>query len=196
MTEPDAFANDMRAIGLEVSSPWDLVSSRRSYSQAVPILIDWLERADAEVPAGIRERFREGVVRSLAVKEARGVAGPALLREFHRPEVSSLYRWAVGNSLEVVATDDIFDGLAEIAQDSSFGADRQMVVLALGRTSDPDATQILLGLLDDEAVAGHAIMALGKIRSPESRPALERCLKHPKAWVRREAKKALVKLDR
>ncbi len=47
--------------------------------QAIPVLLAWLERAETDVPASERQRFREGVVRSLAVTEARGRAGPALL---------------------------------------------------------------------------------------------------------------------
>ena len=106
---PDAFARDMERVGLSASSPWDLVNMRESYPAAVPVLLKWLERADVDPADPDCLRFREGIVRSLAVQEARGIAGPALVREFHRPGVPAAYRWAVGNTLEVVATDEVFD---------------------------------------------------------------------------------------
>jgi len=37
---------------------------------------------------------------------------------------------------------------------------------------------------------------LGKLKAEKARPYIERFLDHPKAWVRREAKKALAKLDK
>lgn len=193
MTTPAAFIEDMAEVGLEIESPWDLVNMRRSYRAAVPVLIAWLEQADDEIPAGDRMAFREALVRSLAVKEARGVAAPALLREFRR-DGSPEYRWAVGNTLEVVADDAVFDETAELARDRTYGRDRQMLVLALARMSDPRAVDVLTGLLDDESVAGHAVMALGRLKVPQARSAIEQCLDHPQPWVRKEAKKALAKI--
>lgn len=194
MTVPSAFITDMRATGVEAQSPWDLVNRSESYGSAIPVLIEWLERAEAEVPASERERFREGLVRSLTVHEARGLAGPALVREFRRPGSTPEYRWTVGNALEVVAGDDEFNDLVELASDRSLGPDRQMVVLALGRAQDPRAVEVLAGLIDDHDVVGHAVMALGNLRASEAREALQRCLENPRPWVRKEARKALSRI--
>jgi HEAT repeat protein len=191
---PAAFVDELAEVGLAVESPWDLVNSRRSYRAAIPVLLDWLERADAEVPPRERAKFREALVRGLAVKEARGVAAPVLLREFRRADASFDYRWAVGNALEVVADDAVFDDVVELARDPSFGRDRQMVVLALARMKNPQAVEVLTELLDDDAVAGHAVIALGRLKAAQARPAIERFLEHPQPWVRKEAKKALGKL--
>ncbi len=46
--------------------------------------------------------------------------------------------------------------------------------LALAQTMNPKAIEVLLELLDDDEVAGHAVMALGKFGVPETRPAVER----------------------
>lgn len=194
MSVPAAFVDELAEVGLAVESPWDLVNRRRSYRAAIPVLLDWLERTDAEVPPRERAKFREALVRGLAVKEARGVAAPALLREFRRGDASFDYRWAVGNSLEVVADDAVFDDVVELARDRSFGRDRQMVVLALARMKNPQAVEVLTELLDDDAVAGHAVIALGRLKASQARPAIERFLEHPQPWVRKEAKKALAKL--
>lgn len=167
---------------------------RVSYKPAIPVLVEWLQRAEDEVPSAQRAKFREGLVRALTVRQARGTAGLPLLREFRRADATPDYRWAVGNALEVTSVDEDFGQLAELAADRSFGADRQMAVLALGRMSDPRAVGILIGLLDDETVVGHALMALGRLRAGEAREAIEQRLEHPKPWVRKEAAKALAKL--
>lgn len=195
MSAPAAFVDELAEVGLAVESPWDLVNSRRPYPAAIPVLLDWLDRVDAEVAAPERSKFREALVRGLAVKEARGgVAAPALLREFHRAGASFEYRWAIGNALEIVADDAVFDAVADLARDRSYGRERQMVVLALARMKDPRAVEVLTGLVDDDTVAGHAVMALGRLRAAQARTVIEGCLQHPQAWVRREAKKALAKL--
>ena len=70
-----------------------------------------------------------------------------------------------------------------------------MLALAMGRMKNPKAVEILVGLLGDEEVVGHALIALRKLNAVEARPFLLPFLKHPKAWVRREAIKALNKID-
>ena len=68
--------------------------------------------------------------------------------------------------------------------------------MALGSMQNPLAVDLLIQLLDDEELAGHAIMRLGQLIAKRSRPHIEGFLSHPKAWVRREAKRALAKIDR
>ena len=194
MTAPSAFLEDLRQVGVDVTDPWDLVNTRSSYRPAIPVLLRWLALADSDVPAHERDRFREAVVRSLGVKEARGHAAPALVEEFRRPGSSPDVRWAAGNALSVVADDGVFDDLVLLARDRSYGRAREMLPLALARTKHPEAVQVLLELLDDDEIAGHVVMALGKLGRSEARSAIEPLVEHPKPWVRREAKKALQRL--
>lgn len=182
---------DLVNAGFPVESVWDLVNKRLKYRDAIPILLEWL-------PSLSNQDVKEQIVRALSVKWAKADAAPLLVREFRRledPGGSSL-GWAIGNALEVVADDAVFDDLVKIVQDPSHGRARQMVAVALGNMKDPRAVDVLLGLLGDEEVTGHAIMALGKLGAPEARPTIEGYLSHPKSWVRKEAKKALTKIDR
>jgi len=71
-----------------------------------------------------------------------------------------------------------------------------MLVIALGKMKNPHAVDLLIELLGDDEVVGHALAALGKRRDQKARPCIERLLNHPKAWVRGEAKKAIAKLNR
>jgi len=60
MTTPEAFVRDMAAAGTTVEGPWDLVNTRQAYGQEVPVLLAWLERAEAEVPASERRIAASG----------------------------------------------------------------------------------------------------------------------------------------
>jgi HEAT repeat protein len=185
---------DLARVGIAIATPWDLVNKREPHGAAIPVLLDWLDRVDSEVAPRERATFREALVRSLTVKEARGIAGPALLHEFRRDDVESSYRWVVANALAVVADESIRDDLIELATDARYGKDRQMLVLALARTPDPKVVRTLLCLLKDDDVAGHAAKALGRVRPTNVRHAVERLLAHPTPWVRTEARKTLAKL--
>jgi len=103
-------------------------------------------------------------------------------------------RWTIGNALEVLADDSSFDELAGLARDRRYGKARQMLVLGLGKSKRPEAVEVLVGLMDDPEVDGQAVMALGKLRTPLARAALESKRDDKRAWVRREARKALGRL--
>jgi HEAT repeat protein len=70
------------------------------------------------------------------------------------------------------------------------------VVAALGnmRRARDQVLPTLLTLLDDDDIAGYAIMALGKLKASEARSAIEPFIHHREPWVRKEAKKALDKI--
>lgn len=181
---------ELRAAGHDVERVSELHERRLDYRDALPVLIRWL-------PAISDRRLKEAVVRALTVPWARPVAAPVLIREFRdADDATGSYRWAVGNALSVVADDSVLPDIVALATDRRYGKAREMVVLALGNMSDPRAVDALVDLLPDEEVAGHAVMALGKLRAPSARAALEPFLDHPKDWVRQEARKALASLDR
>jgi len=55
---------DLRRVGIDVESVWDLVNAEEPYAAALPILVQYLEVGD------LPDRVLEGVGRSLAVKPA------------------------------------------------------------------------------------------------------------------------------
>lgn len=71
-----------------------------------------------------------------------------------------------------------------------------MVVAALGNMKNPKAKEILIELLDEDEVAGYAVMGLGKLKAKDAKVKIEPFLKHPQEWVRKEARKALAKIER
>jgi hypothetical protein len=140
-------------------------------------------------------RVKESIVRTLSVPWAKGFAEAALLAEFRSASDSENLglKWAIANALEVLATDKIFDDIVELVRDKRNGRAREMLAMALGKMKNPKAVNVLIGLLDDDEVAGHAIIALRKLNATEARPYILPFIKHPKPWIRREAKKALNK---
>jgi HEAT repeat protein len=172
--------------GVEINDVYDLVNGRVEYARAIPALIKLLREGIED------EKVREGVIRALAVKTAIGLAGPVLIREFDRtPREDELLRWAIGNSVEAVMTDDCMDAVIQIVRDIKNGMARQLFVLALGKVKNKKVEQTLIDLLKDEEVTSHALMALGKMKSTRAKEAVRELLNHPKPLIRQEAKKAL-----
>lgn len=183
----------LRGVGIQVNSIWDLVHTSQSYPEAIPLLIEMLQSAKSDAVV-------EGIVRSLTVKEARGVAAGPLLKLFKDyPTSDPMHqstKWAIGNVLSEVADNRVFEEIAELVMDKRHGTSRQMLVIALGNMKDSRATPLLVDLLDDEEVVGHALVALGKLKDRGARQTIEKFLSHPNAWVRKEASKALSKIDK
>ena len=183
---------DLRAAGFEVDAIGDLVKRGMRFEAAVPVLVRSLARIDDS-------EVKESIVRALTVPWAKPQAAPALLEAFpvaDDPTGTGL-RWAIANALTVVADDSVLPEVAELAQDRSFGRAREMLPLALAnmRARRDDAIEVLGKLLDDEEVAGHAVIALGKLKAADQRAAIVPFLRHPKSWVREEAKQALARID-
>lgn len=176
---------DLEAIGVKIASLAELPKEAR----VVPVLVKWL-------PLTCDTRAKEAIVRALSVPSARPDAARSLIMEFLRStDDQAGLRWAIGNALEVVADESVFDDLVALAKDQRHGKAREMLTLALGNMTDPRAVDVLLDLLKDEEVAGHAVMALGKLSPSKARSALEPFLRDPRPWVRKEAKRAVGGID-
>jgi hypothetical protein len=122
---PSGLIDDLRRIGVPDGDLWELVNAKVQYRAAVPVLIDWLRKADARVPDADRPKVREGLVRALSVPTARPATAPVLIvsefRKAHGPDGRGL-GWVVGNALSVVADDSVFDEIAALVGDHSYGS--------------------------------------------------------------------------
>lgn len=182
---------ELNMIGLEVNSIWDLVNSKKGYLEAIPILLEHLTR-------DYSEKNKEGIVRSLAVKEAIGKIIPTLLNEYNKSDISATsLRWAIGNTIYTTITkndEDQILSLIQIVKNKANGKSRQMFIMALGKTKSPIVEDVLINLLDDEEVIPYALDALGRIKSIKSKEKVSTLLKHKNELVRKEAKKTLMKI--
>lgn len=185
---------ELAGVGYEVESVAELRSSGARYPRAVPVLLKWLGRGDVAFE-------KEEIVRALSVPWARAEALGPLIELFRsvprggeEEEEEELLRWAIGNALEVLWDDARFDDLVALARDESLGKAREMVVLGIARSKNMLAGEVLIELLGDPVVSGHAVKALRKMKVPSARPALELMLDDSRAWVRKEAQRALAVL--
>lgn len=184
--------NDLARIGYSLEWLDDLYHHQKEkYPTAIPILLKWLPKID-------NLDVKEVIIRALSVPWAKPQAGPQLIIEYKKLKfnLESGIRWAIGNALSVVADDSVLPDILEILLDKTNGKSREMFAVALGNMKNPIVEDELINFLDDEQLAGHAIMALRKLKSKKALSALEKFLTHPKTWVRNEAKKAVEKINR
>ena len=182
---------ELAAIGLAVSSVADLFNRRMDYRAAIPLLLTWL-------PKTTNPAVKECIVRALSVKWAKPVGAPLMVDEFERADDPSGIglRWAIASALEVIADDSVFDEIVRLARDRRNGKAREMLVMALGQMQNPGAIGVLTEFLSDEDVAGYAVIALGRLKAKEARTLIVPFLRHGKSWVRKEAKRALSRIDK
>jgi HEAT repeat protein len=181
---------ELSQAGFEVESISDLYNKRMDYRRVISLLVQWLPRV--ENPA-----VKESIVRALSVPWAKRTIAPKLLVDEFSKQVSNPgLQWAIGNALSIVADDDVLNNIVGLIRDKAHGKAREMLVVSLGNMKTPEVEHLLIELLDDEDLAGYSIVALGKLKSQKARPVIERHLTHPKGWIRREAKKALKRIDK
>ena len=144
------------SVGLQVESVWDFVNTADKYTEAVPVLIKHLTNP-------YDSRTKEGIVRALAVKEAKGLANKVVMAEYHKtPKDDHHFRWAFGNTMRVIVTQDDLDDLIDIVLDESNGESRHMFVRALAKLKSHKVQEALEQLTTDKdrIVADEAKKAL------------------------------------
>ena len=157
------FTDDLCAVGIKAYI-WDLVNTSDRYPEAIPVLVRHLSRP-------YHRRNKEGIVRALAVKEAKGIANKAIMDEYLRspkenPDEPWIYhfRWAFGNTMKVIVTESDFDDLIKIVFDETNGDSRDGFVEALSKLKAPEVMDALDRLAKDKSdlVAQAARKALTK----------------------------------
>lgn len=179
----------LQTVGISFSDIYDLVNTTEPYPEAIPVLINLLKEGLTH------DGVKEAIIRALAVKEARGIAGSILIEEYFKiPEDKMLLRWAVGNTMEVVITENELESVLNIVKNKENGMSRQMFVVALGKVKSKRAELALIDLLNDDEVAAHALEALGVLKSKKAKIKITGLLNHTKPLIQKEAQKALKKI--
>jgi hypothetical protein len=181
-------------VGYQVNSLADLRQAGVKYERAIPILV--ADLAELTEPRALAQ-----VVRTLSVPWAKPEATKPLIdlfRQVDDPNELGL-RWTIGNALDVTWDDAHYEDLVSLAVDTAFGRSREMIVLGFARSRRTDASDVLISLLKDRAVNGHATAALRKLmkkrRIPEARDGLTAMLDDERTWVRKDAERAIATLD-
>jgi hypothetical protein len=189
---------ELHAAGYPVGSLGELRQSGYRYPGAIPVLVRWLPQiADRYVKEDL---IRALSIRALSVPWAKAEAEPILQQGFRQlpgeQNLTGTLRWAIGNAPETMTDRSSFDSLADLARDRQFGTAREVIVLALAKTNDPRAVDVLLELLDDPDVVVAALAALGKLKATNARDAIAKLTGHVLSEVAKEAQAALSRITK
>ena len=106
--------DEISKIGYKISSISDLVNLKKSYpKEIIPLLVKLLDNS------GIKSNTaKEAIVRSLTIKEARGVANKTLIRLFlNTPPKNELFLWSIANTIGFIMDDSDFVEVIKIVSD-------------------------------------------------------------------------------
>lgn len=155
---------ELGELGLQADSIWDLVNMKGRYPDGVVnLLLRYL-------PYDYHDRNKEGIVRALTVKEAKGKASEALILEYENtPVEKDDLRWVIGNAIATVMTVKDIPWVFSAVQDKNNGSSRGQLIKAVASVKSKEAENILIKLADDEIVGTAAIQALGKKSSKDKK---------------------------
>lgn len=181
--------SDLNAAGARVSGVFDLVNSATPLTPQVgDVLLRHLKLPHARGTL-------EGIVRALADKAAPEGTFECLCRLFTSD--ANVDKWAVANSMEVVARSRNKADLLKLLANKKYGRNRQMLAVAAGKVGkgDEEVLRVLIDLLGDVELQGHAVIGLRQLGDSSAVPALSKIdQSQVPAWVRKEIAKAIKKL--
>jgi hypothetical protein len=99
--------------------------------------------------------------------------GDVLFEDYYSND-PDINKWEIGDRLYQIRSKKYIDDYLRIISDASYGQDRQMVILLVGKLKVEAAIPVLIDLLEDEGVRSQAIAALGDFKRDELRPYFER----------------------
>lgn len=151
-------SQELKDAGARFSDPWDMVNTKEPYPEAIDILVKHLS-------INYHDKNKEGIIRALTVKEAKGKANKALIEEYNKtPKEKDNLRWIIGNAFTVIITKEDIESILPIVMNKDNGMSRYRFVEALGKIKTEQVKAALTKLLDDEEMAPYAAKALNKFR--------------------------------
>ena len=110
--------------------------------------------------------------------------------------------WTLGESLRrflkrnkpLRQSPELWTRVEAICCDPRYGRGRESFTMLLGQYGGRDRVPILVGLLEDDQVQGHALYALRLLGAAQARAKAEQLLDSPRTWIRAEARKYLRKI--
>lgn len=146
-TAEQPLIEELRQIGLPVTSVWDLVNTAEPYPEALPVLVDHLRR---DYPA----RVTEGIARALAVKESNRYW--QILRDAYRSADEYDVQSGLAAALAASARPENYPQLLELVADESRGVTRVIFLQQVAKLGGRDGLAVLEGLQDDEQLGSEA----------------------------------------
>lgn len=185
--DTDKLIEQINRLGYLMSGLNDLKKIGPKDKVVIPVIVEHLQTITDE-------RDKQILVRCLGVKGYQEVTS-FLIEEYHRSD-SHHYKWAIGNSLEIIRDQSKLHEFVEIIQNKEHGRSRQMIVTLVGKLGGAKEAPVLIELLQDQDVNLHEIDAIGSLKDPILIPYVEPFLTHQIAGYRNEAKRVIKKLEK
>ncbi|TXK17720.1 hypothetical protein [Homoserinibacter sp. GY 40078] len=148
--------DDLRGVGIDVDSVWDLVNTSDPYPAALPILIKHLERG------GYPDRVLEGAARALAVKPAAVYWDRlrALYLEADGPDTTE----GLAAALAASVTSEHLEDLIALLAETSRGSTRIHFIPPILRIGGERGREVVESLRDDPVFGKEATALLKRRR--------------------------------
>ena len=190
--EYEALITELQQKGIFIKSIWDLVNSKKPYPQIIEILIKHLS-------FGYHHRTKEGIVRSLIVKEAKGKATEALMREFQNTANDKVsLRWIIGYAIGYLMKKEDVNWVVAAVLDNNNKDCRSGMILPLVKIKSEKAEDVLLKLLNqtdiEPGVIIQSIKGLSLLKSKAAKEVISYYLNHSNKDFKKNAKIALHKI--
>lgn len=186
--DEEMLMQDVKNKGYSIESMHELELITKKEKDLVPVIIKHIKLVE---PINLKE-WLLGCIKKRGLYEA----SDFLLKEF-KDSNDKLYQWSIGDALEIIKDPSICDELITIAVDKSYGRARERIVAALGYYKENiKIRKILVDLLEDKDVTGHALEALKKCGEKEDITFIEPYLLHKNAWIRKEAEQAIKQINK
>lgn len=136
----------------------DLINTNSRYPKAIPILVKHLQ-------LDYSRDVKEGIVRALAVAEARDIATERLIEEFVKIEdPDSNLKWVVGLAVAETTTPKTAAQVAALALDKSHGRSRDQLPLGMLNANPDEAMSYLHEMLKDPITKKNAEKAIKRLQ--------------------------------
>lgn len=148
--------DDLRRVGVDVQSPWDLVNTSDPYPAALPVLLHHLKLGTYP------ERVLQGVGRALAVKPA----------AFYWDDLVALYesvdsgdtKDGLAVALMVTVTKDTIGELIALCEDHSAGPERIYFLKPIMRLGGERGRTMVASVVDDPVLGKEATALVNRAR--------------------------------
>ena len=106
--DADELIEALKKVGLWVEDLWEFINTRDRYTEAIPLLIQYLPKLKDKDSI-------EAVIRALTIKEAKGIACKAVITAYHSGDKTNENNHGVcANNLDTTLTMDYIDDVVEI----------------------------------------------------------------------------------